>query len=123
MVKCRLRLALQRVVLMRGQDQAAASGSLYTETEYTVTAQTAVNTCDTSEQRNIWQGSKMSDKIWEALRENNTSKVKALLENGADLEGATKGDGWSLLHHTAYTKGNLRMVKLLLDHKADVNAR
>ena len=65
----------------------------------------------------------MSDELWEALRGNNTSKVKELLENGADLEGATKRDGWSLLHAAAYTKGNLRMVKLLLDYKADVNAR
>ena len=66
---------------------------------------------------------RMSDELWEALRGNSTSKVKELLKNGADLEGATKRDGWSLLHAAAYTKGNLRMVKLLLNHKADVNAR
>ena len=65
----------------------------------------------------------MSDELWEALRGNNTSKAKELLGNGADLEEATKRDGWSLLHAAAYTKGNLRMVKLLLNHKADVNAR
>ena len=65
----------------------------------------------------------MSGELWESLRGNNASKVKELLEQGADLEGATKNDGWSLLHAAAYTKGNLRMVKLLLDYKADVNAR
>ena len=65
----------------------------------------------------------MSEELWDALRGNNTSKVKELLATGADLEGATKRDGWSLLHAAAYTKGNLRMVKLLLSHKADVNAR
>ena len=65
----------------------------------------------------------MSGELWDSLRGNNTSKVKELLEQGADLEGATKSDGWSLLHAAAYTKGNLRMVKLLLDYKADVNAR
>ena len=65
----------------------------------------------------------MSDELWEALRGNNTSKAKELLGNGADLEEATKRDGWSVLHAAAYTKGNLRMVKLLLNHKADVNAR
>ena len=65
----------------------------------------------------------MSGELWESLRGNNTSKVKELLERGADLAGATQNDGWSLLHAAAYTKGNLRMVKLLLDYKADVNAR
>ena len=65
----------------------------------------------------------MSGELWDSLRGNNTSKVKELLEQGADLEGATKNDGWSLLHAAEYTKGNLRMVKLLLDYKADVNAR
>ena len=65
----------------------------------------------------------MIGELWDALRGNNTSKVKELVENGADLEGATKRDGWSLLHAAAYTKGNLRMVKLLLNHRADVNAR
>ena len=65
----------------------------------------------------------MSGELWDALRGNNTSKVKELLENGTDLEGATKRDGWSLLHAAAYTRGNLRMVKLLLNHKADVNVR
>ena len=65
----------------------------------------------------------MSGELWESLRGNNASKVKELLEQGADLEGATKNDGWSLLHAAAYTKGNLRMVKLLLDYKADINAR
>ena len=65
----------------------------------------------------------MSGELWDSLRGNNTSKVKELLEHRADLEGATKNDGWSLLHAAAYTKGNLRMVKLLLDYKADVNTR
>ena len=65
----------------------------------------------------------MIGELWDALRGNNTSKVKELVENGADLEGATKRDGWSLLHAAAYTKGNLRMVKLLLNHTTDVNAR
>ena len=65
----------------------------------------------------------MSGELWDSLRGNNTSKVKDILEHGADLEGATKRDGWSLLHAAAYTKGNLRMVKLLLNHTTDVNAR
>ena len=65
----------------------------------------------------------MSGELWDAVRDNNTSKVKKLLENGASFETATKSDGWTLLHSAAYTKGNLRMVKLLLEHKADVNAK
>ena len=65
----------------------------------------------------------MSEQLWNAVRGNNTSKVKELLKHGADLAGATQIDGWSLLHAAAYIKGNLRMVKLLLDYKADVNAR
>ena len=66
----------------------------------------------------------MSGELWDAVwRDKNTSKVKKLLENGASIEMATKSDGWTLLHSAAYTKGNLRMVKLLLDYNADVNAK
>ena len=65
----------------------------------------------------------MSGELWDAVRGNDTSKVKKLLENGTSIGTATKSDGWTLLHSAAYTKGNLRMVKLLLLHKADVNAK
>ena len=61
--------------------------------------------------------------MWEALRDNNFFEMKKLLENESNMENATKSDGWSLLHAAAGTKGNLRIVKLLLDHRADVNAR
>ena len=61
--------------------------------------------------------------LWAALRENGHARVKQLLEGGADVNVATKQDGWSLLHAAAYSKGNLRMVKLLLQKKADANAR
>ena len=61
--------------------------------------------------------------LWAALRENRHAKVKQLLETAADANVATKPDGWSLLHEAASSKGNLRMVKLLLQHNADVNAR
>ena len=61
--------------------------------------------------------------LWEALQENDTSTMRTLLASGSNIEAATKKDGWSLLHAAAYTKGNLRMVKLLLDHNADVNAK
>ena len=66
----------------------------------------------------------MSGELWDAVRrDNDTPKTRKLLENGASIEMATKSDGWTLLHSAAYTKGNLRMVKLLLEHKADVNAK
>ena len=65
----------------------------------------------------------MSGELWYAVRGNNTSKTRKLLENGASIGMATKSDGWTLLHSAAYTKGNLMMVKLLLDHKADINAK
>ena len=61
--------------------------------------------------------------LWPALRENRYAQMKQLLEGGADVRAATRPDGWSLLHDAAYSKGNLRMVKLLLQHNADVNAR
>ena len=66
---------------------------------------------------------KMSGDLWEALRGKDISAMRNLLESGASIESATKTDGWALLHAAAYTKGNLRMVKLLLEHKADVNAK
>ena len=65
----------------------------------------------------------MMAELWEALKGNRHAQLKQLLEDGADVRAATKPDGWSLLHDAAYTKGNLRMVKLLLQHKADVNAK
>ena len=65
----------------------------------------------------------MATDLWVPLRENRHAQLKQLLEDGADVRAATKPDGWSLLHDAAYTKGNLRMVKLLLLHKADVNAK
>ena len=63
--------------------------------------------------------------LWAALRENRHARVKQLLEGeaGADVNVATKPDGWSLLHDASYSKGNLRMVKLLLQQKANVNAK
>ena len=59
--------------------------------------------------------------LWAALKSH--AQLKQLLEGGADVRVATKPDGWSLLHDAAYVKGNLRIVKLLLQHKADVNAK
>ena len=59
--------------------------------------------------------------LWAALKSH--AQMKQLLEGGADVNVATKPDGWSLLHDAAYNKGNLRMVKLLLEHRADVNAK
>ena len=61
--------------------------------------------------------------LWDALKANSYAKLKSLLEGGAVVRDATKQDGWSLLHEAAYHKGNLRMVKLLLQHNADVNAK
>ena len=67
----------------------------------------------------------MSDQedLWDALKANSYASLKSLLESGADVKDATKQDGWSLLHEAAYHKGNLRIVKLLLQHNADVNAK
>jgi len=49
--------------------------------------------------------------------------VKQLLEDRANVSAATRPDGKSLLHDAAYSKGNLRMVKLLLQHNTDINGR
>ena len=61
--------------------------------------------------------------LWGALKENSHAQLKHLLESGVDVSAATKPDGWSLLHDAAYFKGNYRMVKLLLQHNADANAK
>ena len=61
--------------------------------------------------------------LWAALKENSHAEFKHLLESGADVGAATKPDGWSLLHEAACFKGNLRMVKLLLQYNAEVNAK
>ena len=65
--------------------------------------------------------SDMGADLWPALKSH--AELKQLLEGGADVNAATKPDGWSLLHDAAYVKGNLRIVKLLLQHKANVNAK
>ena len=61
--------------------------------------------------------------LWAAVKENKYAQLKQLLEGGADVNVATKQDGLSLLHDAAYVQGNLRIVKLLLQHNADVNAK
>ena len=84
------------------------------------------NARDTGEERSLLVILAMSDlaaDLWAAVKENNHAQLKHLLESGVDVSAATKPDGWSLLHDAAYFKGNYRMVKLLLQHNADANAK
>jgi len=57
-----------------------------------------------------------------AVQENQAKIAACLLEHGADPNPVNKGDGSSALHVAAYDK-NLQLIKLLVEHKADVNLK
>ena len=57
-----------------------------------------------------------------AVRYGQTAIAKLLLEHGASINACSSGDGNSALHW-AVAAGNKDLVDLLLQHKADVNAR
>ena len=65
----------------------------------------------------------METKLFDAIKNNNFTEVKTLIEEGADVNVKTKDDyGLTPLHY-ASSYGNAKIVKLLIEHGADVNAR
>jgi|GEM_PF-6248543 len=57
-----------------------------------------------------------------AIREHDQAGVEALLSQGIDIDGALDGDGRTPLMMAAY-KGTPEIMQLLIDHKADLNAK
>jgi ankyrin repeat protein len=62
-----------------------------------------------------------SDALYSAIRNNDLSKLQALLKGGADPNGGDPRGGATPLMHAAAV-GSLEAMKMLLDHKADPNA-
>lgn len=63
------------------------------------------------------------DQLFNAVKYNNIDIVRQFLaEHGADVVRIKKEDSWTLLH-TACWFGHAAIVRLLLEHGADVNAR
>ncbi len=62
-----------------------------------------------------------SDAFYSAIRENDLARLQALLKSGADANaGDPRGGSTPLMHAAAV--GSVESMKLLLDHRANVNA-
>jgi outer membrane protein assembly factor BamB len=61
------------------------------------------------------------DDLWEAARKGDATRVKELLSKGVDVNAKTKYGATAL--HFAADKGHFEVVRALLDHKANVNAK
>ena len=60
--------------------------------------------------------------LLDAVKQYNYAETKRLLEAGADPNTAQQ-DGWTVLHEAASNRGMLRVLKLLIQNKANVDAR
>jgi len=65
---------------------------------------------------------KFPEEFMRCVQNNDTLAVRFFLEAGINTEERDSIDHWTPLMHAAY-KGNLDMVRLLLDHGADVFAK
>lgn len=63
---------------------------------------------------------KLDEALLEAVKEDNSSTVKSLLQQGADVNAADK-EGWNYLMYAAW-HGHSGVVEILLENGADVNA-
>jgi ankyrin repeat protein len=66
-------------------------------------------------------GGNASDAFYTAIRENDLTRLQTMLKGGADANVADVRGGSTPLMHAA-SAGSLESMKLLLDHKANVNA-
>ncbi len=59
--------------------------------------------------------------LWRAIRAGNLEEAETLLKDGADVEVRDR-DGWSLLHYACF-HNHVSIVRFLLEHGTDVNAK
>src|SRR5206468_12230693 len=62
-----------------------------------------------------------SEELWEAAKRGDVKTVEALLAKGVDVNAKSAYGATAL--HFACDKGQVEVVKLLLKHKADGNAK
>jgi ankyrin repeat protein len=71
----------------------------------------------------MWSGFAMCGEIHEAVKKNDTAKVKELIKANPDLVFSKDDEGGFTPLHLAAANGNREMVRFLLTAKADVNAK
>ena len=62
-----------------------------------------------------------TNNIIEAIQNGNADQVKSLLEAQPEVVNTTETNGYTALHLAAQ-QGNGEIIKLLLEHGADINA-
>lgn len=71
----------------------------------------------------MWSGFAMCGEIHEAVKKNDTAKVKELIQANPGLVFSKDDEGGFTPMHLAAANGNREMVRFLLTAKADVNAK
>ncbi len=61
------------------------------------------------------------DDLFEAVRQGNIGKVKALLDKGTDVNTKNEYGATAIIY--AVEKGHLDVIKLLIERKADLSTR
>jgi outer membrane protein assembly factor BamB len=67
------------------------------------------------------QSSELEEELWEAARRGDRARINVLLEQGVDVNAATRYGATALSF--AADKGHVEIVKLLLERGADVNSQ
>lgn len=64
----------------------------------------------------------MNEQLFHAAKHSNGHECVRLIERGADIH-ARDGISWSLLHHATSKNKNVSVLRVLLEHGADVNIK
>ncbi len=68
------------------------------------------------------ESASFNEALWSAAGAGDIKTVEALIRGGADVHAAQEETGWTALHHAA-SGGSGNMIRLLLKHGANLNAK